>query len=174
MESSHWYAVYTSSNHEKKVAAHLSRRGIENFLPLYESLRKWSDRRVRLQLPLFPGYLFVHLALRDRVPVLETPGVIRLVGSGGKPAPLEAGQVERLREGLARVAVEPYPYLSIGQRVRVVSGPLEGMEGMLLRRKSGPRVVISVELIQRSFVADIDSDALEPIGRSTLGSARAG
>jgi transcription antitermination factor NusG len=162
----HWYAIYTSANHEKKVAAQLVRLGVEHFLPTYESVRQWSDRRVRLQLPLFPGYLFAHTALRDRLPILQTPGVVRLVGTGAHPLPLDAGQVESLRAGLATISAEPYPYLPVGQRVRVAAGPLQGMEGVLVRRKSGPRVVISIELIQRSFVVDIDSDLLVPIGRS--------
>jgi transcription antitermination factor NusG len=172
LEIAQWYAVYTSANHEKRVTAHLESRGIETFLPLYDSVREWSDRRVRLQLPLFPGYLFAHTTLRDRLPILQTPGVVRLVGTGGKPVALDAAQIERLREGLAQISAEPYPHLPIGQRVRVASGPLKGMEGVLLRRKSGPRVVISIELIQRSFIADIESDALVPIGRTHRGVSR--
>jgi transcription antitermination factor NusG len=165
----HWYAIYTSANHEKKVAAQLARLGVEHFLPTYESVRQWTDRRVRLQLPLFPGYLFAHTALRDRLPILQTPGVVRLVGTGPHPQPLDAGQIESLREGLAHLVAAPYPHLPVGQRVRVTAGPLEGMEGIMLRRKSGPRVVISIELIQRSFVVDIDAEALEPIGRNPRG-----
>jgi len=165
----HWYAIYTSANHEKKVAAQLARLSVEHFLPTYESVRQWSDRRIRLQLPLFPGYLFAHIALRDRLPILQTPGVVRLVGTGSHPQPLDAAQIESLRNGLAQITAAPYPRLPIGQRVRVAAGPLQGMEGVLLRRKAGPRVVISIELIQRSFVVDIDVDALEPIGRNPRG-----
>jgi transcription antitermination factor NusG len=167
-----WYALYTRSNHEKQVSEHLARRGVENYLPLYQSVREWSDRRVRLDLPLFPGYLFVHTALRDRLPILQTPGVVRLVGSGGNPVSLETSQIESLREGLTRVTAEPWPHLPVGQRVRVVLGPLKGMEGVLVRRKSGARVVISIELIQRCFVADIDVMALEPIGGTQRSIAR--
>ena len=162
-----WYAVYTRANREKQVAAHLENRGVPNFLPQYETVRQWSDRRVHLQRPLFPGYLFVHTALRNRLPILQVPGVVRLVGSGDNPLPLDSGQVEALRDGLASVAAEPYPYLPTGQRVRVISGPLNGMEGVLLRRKSGARVVISIDLIQRSFVVGIDVDALVPIDRAS-------
>jgi transcription antitermination factor NusG len=171
-ETSLWYALYTRSNHEKQVSEHLARRGVENYLPLYQSVREWSDRRIRLELPLFPGYLFVHTALRDRLPILQTPGVVRLVGAGGSPVPLDTAQIESLREGLTRVTAEPWPHLPIGQRVRVVSGPLLGMEGVLVRRKSGARVVISIELIQRCFVADIDVSALEPIGGARRSVAR--
>jgi transcription antitermination factor NusG len=163
MDGQSWYAIYTRANHEKRVATHLTHVGVENYLPLYETLRKWSDRRVRLELPLFPGYLFVRTALRQRLPILQAPGVVRMVGSGGTPVPLNGDQIDRLRGGLAQVLAEPYPQIPVGQRVRIIAGPLLGMEGVLLRRKSGLRVVVSIELIQRSFVADIDSDALTPI-----------
>ena len=159
-----WYALYTRSNHEKQVAAHLARNGVENYLPLYETVREWSDRRIHLHLPLFAGYLFVHTALRERLPILQTPGVVRLVGAGGHPVPLDGSQIDRLREGLARVSATPWARLPAGQRVRVISGPLMGLEGVLVRRKSGPRVVISIDLIQRCFIADVDIEALVPVG----------
>lgn len=165
LETEHWYAVYTASHREKPVAAYLLQKGLQNYLPLYETVRQWSDRRVQLQMPLFPGYLFVHLALRDRLAVLQTPGVVRLVGAGGTPMPLVAAEIENLREGLAKVAAEPYPYTAVGQAVRVMQGPFQGMEGVLLRRKAAPRVVISLKLIERSFVVDIDSSLLAPIRR---------
>jgi transcription antitermination factor NusG len=160
----HWYAVYTCANREKRVADYLERIGVENYLPLYGAVRQWSDRRMRLQLPLFPGYVFAHCELANRLRILRTPGVVRLVGAGGHPVPLDTAEIERLREGLARISAEPYPYLTVGQKVRVISGPLMGMTGRLLRRKSGPRVVISIDLIQRSFLADIDSSVLAPEG----------
>jgi transcription antitermination factor NusG len=160
-----WYAIYTRANHEKRVAAHLTHLGVENYLPLYEALRKWTDRRVRLQLPLFPGYLFARTALRERLPILQTPGVVRMVGAGGAPMALDSEQVERLRRGLAQISAAPYLRIPVGQRVQIVAGPLKGMEGVLLRRKSGLRVVISIELIQRSFVADIESDVLSPVDK---------
>jgi transcription antitermination factor NusG len=160
MNVQRWYAIYTRAHHEKRVAAYLTHLGVENFLPVYQAVREWSDRRVRLQLPLFPGYLFAHVALRARLPVLQTPGVVRMVGSAGEPLPLESEQIERLRVGLAQIPAEPYQRIPLGQRVRIIAGPLQGMEGVLLRRKSGLRVVISIELIQRSFVADIESESL--------------
>src|SRR5258708_26480923 len=93
----HWYAVYTCANHEHRVADQLAVRGVEHFLPLYESLRRWTDRKVRLRMPLFPGYIFVQLALRDRLRVLEVPSVVRLVGFNGRPAPLPEADVARIR-----------------------------------------------------------------------------
>src|ERR1700691_238866 len=98
----HWYAAYTCANHEKGVTEQLERRSVENFLPLYESVRRWKDRRVRLQLPLFPGYVFVRLALRDRLQVLEIPSVVRLVGVDRYPTPLPAEEIETIRACLAQ------------------------------------------------------------------------
>jgi transcription antitermination factor NusG len=151
-----WYAAYTRANHEKSVAEQLCARSVENFLPLYASMRKWKDRRVKLDLPLFPGYVFVRLAIRDRLRVQQVPGVVRLVGFGGTPTELPAEDVEALQLGLARgIHAEPHPYLTLGRRVRLMSGPLEGMRGILLRRKGNRRVVVSLELIQRSVVVDV-------------------
>lgn len=163
-EAPHWYAVFACTNREKLVASHLESRGIEHFLPLYESVRRWSDRRVRLQIPLFPGYLFVYVALRDRLPVLTVPGVVKLVCVAGRPVPLAAEIIQTLREGIKGIAAQPYPYLTVGQRVSICSGPLKGLTGILLRRKSGPRVVVSIDAIERSFLADISADHLVPVG----------
>ena len=153
----HWYAAYTCANHEKGVAQQLERRSMECFLPLYESVRRWKDRRVRLRLPLFPGYVFVRLALRDRLKVLEIPSVVRLVGFDGHPVALPEGDVETIRTRLAGFCrMEPHPYLQRGRRVRVLSGPLEGMAGIAVRKKNRTRFVISLELIMRSVAVEID------------------
>jgi len=168
-----WYAAYTCANHEKRVAEQLERRSVEHFLPLYNSVRRWKDRRVRLQLPLFPGYVFVRLALRDRLQVLQIPSLVRLVGFSGLPAPLPDDAVERLRNGLSQgCCAEPHPYLRVGRRVRIKSGPLAGWEGFLVRRKRNIRFVLSIELISRSVIVDIDGADLEPILESTWRSAK--
>jgi len=160
----HWYAVYTCANHERRVADQLAYLGVEHFLPQYESVRRWRDRKVRLQLPLFPGYVFVQLALRDRLRVLQVPGVVRLVGFDGRPVPMPDGDVTRIREFLDRgFRAEPHPYLTVGKRVRVNSGPLAGMEGILLRRKGKFRVVISIELVQRAVAVDVDAADVETL-----------
>jgi transcription antitermination factor NusG len=152
-----WYAAYTCANHEKRVAEQLGIREVEHFLPLYASARRWKDRRVTLELPLFPGYVFVRMALRDRLQVQKVPGVARLVGFDGTPSALPDVEIDALRRSLAGgVRVEPYPYFTVGQRVRLRSGLLTGLEGVLLRRKGGLRVVISVDLIQRSVAVDAD------------------
>ncbi len=158
----HWYAAYTCANHERRVADQLASRGVEHFLPQYESVRRWKDRKVRLQLPLFPGYLFVQLALRDRLRVLQVPGVVRLVGFNGRPVPVPGGELTRIREFLDRgLRAEPHPYLTVGKRVRVNSGPLAGMQGILLRRKGNFRLVVSIELIQRAVAVDVDTADVE-------------
>ena len=159
-----WYAAYTSANHEKRVAMQLGQRSVEHFLPLYASVRRWKDRRVRLDLPLFPGYVFVRLALRDRLRTLQTPGVVRLVGFGGQPTALPDQEIDALRQGLARaIRIEPHPYLKVGRRVRVTTGPLQGLEGILARKKNSSRFVISLDLIMRSVAAEIDVAELEPV-----------
>jgi transcription antitermination factor NusG len=160
----HWYALYTSANHEKKVAAELGWRSVENFLPLYSSVRRWKDRKVRLQMPLFPGYVFVHLALNDRLRVLQVPGVAKLVSFGGLPVALPDEQLEALRAGLSgQMRAEPHPFLTVGRRIRILRGPFEGIEGILVRRKGVLRVVLSLELILRSVAVEVDASEVEPI-----------
>lgn len=165
-QAAHWYAAYTLANHEKGVAEQLVRKGVENFLPLYESIRQWKDRRVRLQLPLFPGYVFVRIALSEKLAVLRLSGVARLVGFGERPVPLSDEEVEGLRKGMgSELRMEPHPHVSMskGQRVRILRGPLAGMEGILLRNKGNFRLVLSIDLIMRSIVVDIDGTDLHPI-----------
>jgi transcription antitermination factor NusG len=160
----HWYAVYTSANHEKRVAEQMAQRSVEHFLPQYGSVRRWKDRRVLLDLPLFPGYVFVRLALRDRLRVLKIPSVVRLVGFGGEPAALPDEIVIRLREGLVGgLRAEPHPYLNVGKRVRLVRGALSGTEGILLRKKGRIRVVVSIELIARSVSVEVDLADIAPV-----------
>jgi transcription antitermination factor NusG len=159
-----WYAAQTYANHEKRVQEQLRQRSVDAYLPVYASVRRWKDRRVSLELPLFPGYVFVRLALRDRLPVLQTPRVVRLVGFGSRPAALPDQEIEALRQGLkSDMRIAPYPYLKIGQRVRVRSGALQGLEGILERKKKVSRFVISLDLIMRSVAVEIDAAELEPL-----------
>jgi transcription antitermination factor NusG len=159
-----WYAAYTCAQHEKRVAEQLAKREVEHFLPLYSSVRRWKDRRVRLSLPLFPGYVFIRLALQDRLCVLQIPNVVRLIGFGGLPTALPDEEVEILRSGLAdQLRAEPHPFLTIGRRVRIVSGPLAGFEGILRRKKNNLRFVISVELIRSAFAVDVDAADVQPL-----------
>lgn len=165
-----WYAAYTCANHEKRVAKQLEERAVEHFLPVYGSIRRWKDRKVKLELPLFPGYVFVHLALRDRLRVLQTPGVARLVGFGGLPTALPDQEIDMMRSSLEKqLRLEPHPYLTAGRRVRLKSGPLAGLEGILVRRKGLLRLVLSLDLIQRSVTVEVGANDVEAIV-----SARAG
>jgi len=160
----HWYAAYTCANHEKRVAQQLAERRVEQFLPLYESVRRWKDRRVRLELPLFSGYVFVRLALRDRLQVLAVPSVVNLVGFGGHAAPLADTEIETVRATLLpQLAAQPHPYLTKGKRVRILVGPLKGAEGTLVRRKASCRVVLAVDLIARAASVEIDAADIERI-----------
>jgi transcription antitermination factor NusG len=164
MPETRWYAAYTCARHEKQVAEQLAARAVESFLPLYGSLRRWKDRRVHLDLPLFPSYVFVRIPLRERMRVLEVPGVVHLVSVNGLPIPIPDQEIGRLRTGLtASLRAKPHPFLTVGRRVRIVRGLMEGLEGVLLRHKGQTRVVLSLELIQRSISIDLETDAVEPI-----------
>jgi transcription termination/antitermination protein NusG len=159
-----WYAAWTRSRHEKAVAEQLERKLVETFLPLYETVRQWKNGRHRVALPLFPGYAFVRIALRDRLEVLKVPGVVRLVGFNGTPTPLGDEEVESLRHALALgVRASPHPFLTVGRRVRITAGPLAGYEGILVRRKGSQRIVLSIDLIQRSIQLDTSAVSLAPV-----------
>ena len=159
-----WYAVYTCANHERRVADQFAGRDVKNFLPQYESVRHWKDRKVRLQLPLFPGYLFVHMAPPERLLVLQVPGVVRVVGFNGNPTPIPQEDIERIREFLGQGwRAEPHPYLQMGRRARVVRGPLMGMEGIVVRRKNRSRLVLSFDLIQRSMAIEMEESDLAAV-----------
>src|SRR6266705_5463805 len=133
----HWYAAYTRAQHEKRVAAELVARGVENFLPLYSSVRRWKDRRVQLELTFFPGYVFVRLALCNRLRVVQIPSVVRLVGFGGLPTALPDSEMEILRSGIFQgIRAEPHPFLTIGRTVLIKSGPLAGLRGVVVRKKA--------------------------------------
>jgi len=156
-----WYAAYTSANHEKRVAQQLTWRSVEHFLPVYESVRRWKDRRVPLQLPLFPGYVFVRLALRDRLRVLAVPGVARLVGFDGRPTVVPAEDIEAIRACLeGKRDVQPHPYVQCGQRVRVLRGPLAGFSGIVLRQRNRTRFVVSFDVLERSVSVELEGTEL--------------
>jgi transcription antitermination factor NusG len=146
------------------VAAQIQQRAIEFYLPLYESVRRWKDRRVKLQLPLFPGYIFVYMTLQQRFEVLNLPGAVRFVAFNGCPAALSEVELLRLRNGLDQgLCAQPHPYLKIGRRVRVRSGPLAGLEGLLVRKKERYRLVLSIDLIMRSVAVEVDGADVEAL-----------
>lgn len=152
-----WYAAYTKPRHEKNVAAQLGMRAVETYLPLYRAIHNWNGRKAEVNLPLFPGYVFVKVPLTQRVRVLEQPGVVRLVGVNGKATPLPDDEIERLRSSLAFCKAEPYPFMVPGEKVRIRTGPMAGFEGKILRRKGKVRLVVSLDLIQRSIVLELDA-----------------
>jgi transcription antitermination factor NusG len=161
---SHWYAVYTCANHEKRVASQFLERGIEHFLPLYESTRHWADRNKRVQLPLFDGYIFVRIVLRDRLNVLRIPSVVKLVGFNGQPAAVSSREMDFLKNTLLpELRAEPHPYLTSGRRVRIVRGALQGAEGILIRKKNASRVVVSMDLIARAASVEVEAADVERI-----------
>ena len=168
-----WFAVYTASRHEKKVAQHLTQREIEFYLPLFRSKRKWSDgSRVTLELPLFPGYLFVRILRSERVRVLDVPGVLAVVGGNGRePVPLPDEAIDVLRSGLHLRHAEPHALLAVGQRARIRSGALAGMEGIVVRKKNSLRVVLTLESIQRSISVEVAAEDLDPLGSDDLSAA---
>jgi transcription termination/antitermination protein NusG len=160
-----WFALYTVARHEKRVAQYLAMRDIEHYLPLYRSRRRWADgSRVTLDLPLFPGYIFVHIERSERGRVLAIGSALAMVvGTGGEPAALPDATIEALRSGINAHGVEPHPYLIAGQRVRICSGAFTGLEGIVVRCKSEYRVVLTLEHIARSFSVELGWENLEPI-----------
>ena len=159
-----WFALHACAQHEKRIAAELQRRGIENFLPLDRSVRQWKDRRVYLDMPLFPGYLFVRLALQEKLKALQVPGVVRLVGFAGQPCALPDDEVAALRAGIsAGLNFQPHPFLSVGCRVRLIRGPLTGFSGILLRKKNACRVVLSLSLIAQSASVEVSVGDVQAI-----------
>jgi transcription antitermination factor NusG len=157
--------VYTVCRHEKRIAQHLTQRDIEHYLPLYHSDRKWRDgSKVTLELPLFPSYIFVRIKRTERVSVLSVPGALTMVaGTGGEPAPLPESAIEALRIGLQERKIEPHPLLRIGQRVRICAGPFLGSEGVVVRKKNGCRVVLTLEQIMQSVAVEVDESDIEAI-----------
>jgi transcription antitermination factor NusG len=159
-----WYAVYTVPQHEKSALKHLGLREIESFLPTYETVRGWKNRqRIKLSLPLFPTYLFVHISSRERTKVLQSPGVLQIVGNRRESVPLRDSEVEFLRCGFCRQRIEPYRDLVIGERVRVKSGVMRGLEGTLVRKSNSLRFVLTLELINQHAAIQVDAEDLEPL-----------
>jgi transcription antitermination factor NusG len=160
-----WYAVFTLARHEKRVFAQCERRQIESFLPLYKTKHQWKNRcTVDLELPLFPSYSFVRIDARARVQVLQVPGVIRIVSSGQKLQPLPDDYISALRDGLLAHRIEPYTEIAVGDWVRIKSGPMAGAEGVLERRKNELRVVLRLEMLERSVSVEVGADEIQWCG----------
>lgn len=146
------------------MAEHLQRLGIEQFLPVYHSERRWRNGcSVTLERPLFPGYVFVHIPASERVRVLELSSVIAIVSNGRTPVPLPDEEIARLRSGLPLVRAEPHPLLTVGQAARICRGPLEGLTGIVTRQKNNLRVVLTLDLIMKSVAVEVSADDIEPV-----------
>ena len=161
-EGFHWYAVQTAPRHEKCVRDRLNYNGTNCFLPVYKKVQRWKNGCApELELPLFPGYLFVQIDLIHRVRVLELPGVVSLVGAGRRPSPLLDSEIDALRNGLQPDKCEPHSYLAIGQRVRITAGPLANWTGILERKNKGFRVVLVLDQIMQGVAVEVDANDIE-------------
>jgi len=157
-DSSHWYAAYTLPRHEKSVADRLIHQEVlESYLPLYSAVRYWNRRRIEVELPLFPGYVFVKMHFTDRIRILSLPGIIRLVSFNGYPAVLSDEEIAKLRTSLRNWKATPYPFITVGKQVRIRSGPFAGLEGRVLRRKGKTRLVVTLDLIQSAMLLEFDA-----------------
>jgi len=162
-----WYAIYVRPSHEFQVAKRFSIREIDYYLPQYQVEHRWKNRcSKKLDLPMFPGYIFAHIAHRERVRVLEVPSVLSVVGTAGRPTALADSEIEAMRSGLQARNALPHPFLKMGERARIRRGALTGIEGVILRDKNSLRVVISLDLIMQSVSFEVDWDELEPVAAS--------
>jgi len=152
-----WYAAYTLPRHEKVVADRLAEQRVESYLPLYSATRCWNRRKVDIDLPLFPGYVFVKILLTDRIRILSRPGIIRLVSFDGHPAVLSDEEIERLKASLTNWKATPYPFLTAGKQVLIRSGPFTGLRGQIVRRKGKMRLIVTLELIQSAMLLELDA-----------------
>lgn len=159
-----WYAAYTCAQHEKTASQQISAKDIEVLLPTATVERRWKDRTVRLQVPLFRGYVFVRMHLEDRLKVLSVSSVVRLVSFNGKPATIDSSEIEGIRRCLTGgYRVKSHPYLSQERRVRIKSGTLQGVEGVIVRHDNRCRLVLSIQLLQQALAVELDSCEVEPV-----------
>jgi transcription antitermination factor NusG len=145
----------------------MARRSVDSFLPLYHSVRNWKNRRAHVELPLFPSYLFIRISVAERLRVLEIPGVVHIVSFRGMPVAVPDEQIETLRMALQLRRSEPCPYLAAGRRIRIKTGPLQGLEGVVVRHNSHARIIVSVDFIQRSTAVELSPGDLETLPDTT-------
>lgn len=163
-----WYACYTRARHEKQVERLLVQRGIECYLPLVPRLRKWKDRRKLVSMPMFPSYVFGKFSASELYQVLNVPGVATVVRSNGRLVPIKAEDLENVKRFAAglqgtNISLQVRPYVSEGQRVRVMEGPLEGVEGVVIKRRNSTRVLVGLEAIGQGLEINVDTRLLKPI-----------
>lgn len=159
-----WHAVYTRHQHEKTIARILALKGFETFLPLYQESRRWQDRVKLLSLPLFSCYVFLKGGLERSLDIVTTPGIHDFVSTAGRPASIPAVEIDGIRRGVESGGyVEPHPFVNRGEWVRVKSGPLNGIEGILVRKKNVYRLVLSVETLGKAVAVEVDATQVERI-----------
>lgn len=164
IENDSWFAVQVTPRHEKKVDAILQQQNYGHFLPMCRMRRKWSDRVKVIEQPLFPGYVFVRTQSCSVGKVHRTPGIIRILSFGGRPCPVPDTQIEALRRIIdSKCDICPIPYLAIGQKVQIITGPLSGLTGIISHFKNRGRLIVSVDLIMRSIVVEIDGNEAAPL-----------
>jgi transcription antitermination factor NusG len=162
-----WYVVCVKSNFERTVSMELKSAGFDEFLPLYRSVRRWSDRMKEIEAPLFPGYVFARLDAANRRPVLRLPGVVDILGFGKQLAMVPDHEIDAVRRILSSsLNYGPWPFLRTGQAVRIGWGPLEGLEGIFVAAKGRYRLVVSIEILQRSVSVEVDRGSVRPMGNS--------
>ena len=170
-----WFAIQARTSREKITKLFLENRGFDCFLPLAKASHRWSDRVKQFELPLFPGYLFCRMNPQDRLPVLQAPGVIQIVGVGKMPLPVAEEEIEAIQLASASgLATMPWPYMQVGNVARIEGGPLRGLTGVIVKIKSGMKLVLSVSLLQRSVAVEIDRDwvsVLPPAKTPTIGAS---
>lgn len=165
----HWYALRVVSRHEKAVSNFLRARDFEEFLPIYTARRKWADRYKNVDLPLFSGYTFCRFHIDQRSSILQAPGVIDIVRFGREFCPIGTDEIESLQRLMqSGLMCEPWPYLEVGERVQICGGPLNGLSGLVTDIRNATRLVLSVSLLQRSVVVELDRDWLRPERRKPL------
>jgi transcription antitermination factor NusG len=159
-----WFAVQVQTRYEKAVAKSLRSRGLDDFLPTYRCTRRWSDRLQKIEMPLFPGYVFSRFDINDRLPVLTIPGVIGIIGAGKLPQPVDQAEIDALQIVVASgLLLEPWPFLKEGQRVRIDDGPLRNVEGVLTEIGDRGKLIVSVSLLRRSIAVTVDRNWIRPI-----------
>lgn len=165
-----WFALQVRPRYEKLVALVLENKGFAPYLPLYKSDRQWSDRNVEIEFPLFPGYLFCRLDLKSRIlPVLTTPGVIKILGAGPSPVCVNETEINSVQDVLrSGLPVRPWPMPRVGDRVVVEAGPLRGVEGVLTSVKNKTRLIVSVSLLQRGVAVEVDAKWARPIAKASV------
>lgn len=169
-EIERWFAVQVRTRWESSTALLLSGKGYQTLLPTYRTQKRWNGKLRQVNAPLFPGYVFCQFDRQKRLPILVTPGVIAVVGQGKVPLPVDDAEIEAIRTIVSSgVLAEPWPFLEVGQKVRIESDALQGLEGILVQFKGKHRVVLSVSLLRRSVALEIDRACVRPLGPVRLG-----